>query len=299
MLIDRISDLQAFVAVVEEGGVSAAARHLGRSVQSVSRSLASVERSIGAELVRRTTRSSNPTEAGTRLYRRVAAALSDIEEASAEAAGARDKAIGVLHLSASTRFAPAFVVPAIASYLDANPAVAVELNLEDRWVDLVNEDFDLAVRLGPMPDSSLKARRLASLRTVTFASPAYLAERGRPGHPRDLADHDCIVRTVAHDGAAWAYSIDGGLESVRLGGRFTTNSTDAANRAALDGIGIANSPYWQMRHMVESGGVELLLTEFEPPPMPVHAVWAQSAQVPAKTRLFVQHLAAHLKTQQL
>jgi len=295
MSVERISDLQAFVAVVEQGGVTAAARHLGRSVQAVSRSLATVERAVGVELVRRTTRNSNPTAAGAGLYRRVASALSDIEAASAEAAGARDKAIGVLRVSASTRFAPAFVVPAVASFLAAHPAVEVDLSLEDRHVDLVREGHDVAVRLGDLPDSSLKARRLAALRQVTFAAPGYLAARGRPAHPQDLASHSCIVRTSAHDGAVWTYTISGQLQVVTVRGPLKTNNADAANRAALEGVGIANAPYWQVQGMVENGGVELLLTAFEPPDMPVHAVWAHSEQVPAKTRLFVDHLAAYLR----
>ena len=299
MLIDRISDLQAFVAVVEQGGISAAARHLGRSIQSVSRSLASVERAVGAELVRRTTRSSHATPAGLALYRRVAGALNEIEEASAEAAGARERALGVLRVSAPPRFGPVFVVPVIAAYLEANPEVDVELKLEERYVDLVNEGQDLAVRIGPMPDSSLRTRRLATLRNVTFAAPSYLEARGRPKHPLELASHSCIVRSAARDAAAWTYTIDGELVSVAVGGPFRTNNADAVNRAALEGVGIAYAPYWHMRRMLEDGAVELVLTEFEPPETTVHAVWPATAQVPAKTRLFVEQLAASLKAQQL
>ena len=297
MSVDRIADLEAFVAVVEQGGVTAASRHLGRSIQSVSRSLAAVEASIGVELVRRTTRSSRVTAAGAELYRKVAGALRDIEEASAEAAGARDKAIGILRISASTRFAPEFVVPSVSSYLAANAGVEVELDLQDDHVDIIGDGYDVAVRIGSMPDSSLKARHLASLRRVTFASPAYLRAHGTPTHPHDLASHSCIVNTAARNGVSWTYRIDGRTEAVQVGGRFTTNNADAAIRAAVAGIGIANAPYWQIREMVEAGNVELMLTEFEPPHTSVHAVWPASRQVPAKTRLFIDRLAADLKAQ--
>jgi len=297
--VERISDLQAFVAVVEQGGVSAAARHLRRSIQSVSRSLAAVERAVGVELVRRTTRSSQATKAGVDLYRRVSSALREIEDASADAAGARDRAVGILRISASTRFAPEFVVPAIASFLAEQPEVEVELNLHDGYADLIRESYDVAVRIGPMPDSSLKAKRLASLRRVTFAAPGYIAEHGEPRHPHELVDHACILRTASRDGASWPFTIEGRSDDVRVSGTFRTNSADAANRAALFGLGIANAPYWQVRDLVESGGLQLVLTEFEPPDTEVHALWPQSAQVPAKTRLFVEHLAAHLKAQRL
>lgn len=297
MAIERIPDLEAFVAVVEQGGVSAAARRLGRSVQSVSRSLAAVERVVGAELVRRTTRNSHVTSAGTELYRRVSSALKEIACASAQAAGARDRAIGVLRVSASTRFGPAFVVPAAAAYLASNKEVEVELILQDDYVDLVGEGYDLAVRVGPMPDSSLKARRLASLRRVTFAAPQYIAARGRPSHPRELAHHSCILRTHSREGGAWTYIIDGALEAVRVNDRFRSNNVQAANQAVLEGIGIGNAPYWQVRESIASGAAELLLTDYEPPEVSVHAVWPNSVEVPAKTRLFIDHLAAHLKSQ--
>jgi len=299
MLIDCISDLRAFVAVIEHGGVSAASRHLGRSIQSVSRSLAAVERAVGTELVRRTTRSSSATSAGAALYRRVAGALSEIDQASAEAAGARDRPLGVLRVSAPPGFAPVFVVPVVAAYLAANPQVDVELKLEERYVDLVNEGHDLAVRIGAMPDSSLKTRRLGGIRNVTFAAPSYLAERGRPTHPRDLASHACIIRSAARDPGSWTYAIDGELASFAVAGPFRTNNTDAATRAAAEASGIANGPYWNVRPMLDDGSVELVLSEFEPPAIPVHAVWPATAQVPAKTRLFVDQLAAHLKRQQL
>jgi len=175
----------------------------------------------------------------------------------------------------------------------------VNLDLQDDYVDLISEGYDVAVRIGPMPDSSLKAKRVASLRRVTFAAPSYLASRGKPAHPHELMNHDCILRTASREGGAWPYRIAGRSEVVHVGGPFQTNSGVAANRAALAGIGIANAPYWQVRNMVDSGGIELLLTEFEPSETSVHAVWPQSRQVAAKTRLFVDRLAAYLEAQQL
>ena len=300
MTIDRIFDMRAFVAVIDHGGISAAARHLDRSIQSVSRSLAAVERSIGVQLVHRTTRSSQPTEAGLDLSRRLSAALADIDSAVIDAAEARSRAIGILKVSASARFAGAFIVPAVAAFLEAHPSVEVQLDLSDRFVDLVKDGFDVAIRIGAMPDSTYMAKRVAGLRRVTFAAPPYLAREGVPRHPLDLAAHQCIVRTASRDGASWPFEMSKGtIESVRIGGRFKTSGADAANQAAVLGLGIGNAPLWQVRSLVVSGALKLLLTEFEPPEVPVHAVWAAGGSPPAKIRLFVELLASELAREPL
>jgi DNA-binding transcriptional LysR family regulator len=158
--MDRIEDLRAFVAIVERGSLTGAARRLGRSLQSVSRSLAALEREIGVELVRRTTRRSSPTEAGRVLFRRLDAALAEINAAKAEASNRRAEPTGLLRITSSTAFAPLQMVPIVSSFLAAYPKVEIELDLSDHYVDLVENGFDLAVRIGDMPDSTLRARHL-------------------------------------------------------------------------------------------------------------------------------------------
>lgn len=297
--MDRIEDLQAFVAVVEHGGLTVAARHLGRSLQSVSRSLAAVEREAGVELVRRTTRRSAATDAGAAFQRRVAAALAELEAARAEVANARVEPRGLLRLTASTAFAPLYLVPAIGEFLARHPGVEVELDQSDGFTDLVGQGIDLAIRIGDLPDSGLKARRLADLRRVVFAAPAYFERAGRPRHPEDLANHECIVRTAARDGAAWPFLIEGKLHRVEVRGRFRTGGALAANAAAALGQGIANAPLWQVRSLVDAGTVELLLTRFEPPRVPIHAVWPATRLLAAKTQLFVDFLADRLRWKEL
>lgn len=299
MYVDRLEDLQAFVAVVEHGGLTAAARHLGRSLQSVSRSLAAVERETGVELVRRTTRRSAATEAGAAFQRRVAAALAEIEAARAEAANTRAEPGGLLRVTASTAFAPLYLVPAIGEFLARHSRVEVELDQSDGFVDLVAQGIDLAVRIGDLPDSGLKARRLADLRRVVFAAPAYLARAGRPRRPEDLARHECIIRTAARDGATWPFLIEGKLRRIAVHGRFRASGALAANAAAASGQGIANAPLWQVRALVDAGAVELLLTRYEPPPVPVHAVWPATRLLAAKTQLFVDFLADRLRREEL
>ena len=297
--MDRIAHYQAFVAVVEKGSLTAAARGLGRSLQSVSRSLAAVERELGVELVRRTTRRSTPTDAGLALYRRLSAALSEIDAAKEETANRRWEASGLLRVTSSTAFAPLYVVPAAGAFLSAHPKVAIELGVSDRYVDLVSEGFDLAVRIGELPDSTLKARRLADLRRVVFAAPDYFEKHGRPRRPHELVNHQCIVRTAAREGNAWPFLVNGRVRTVRVAGRFRTSSAVAANAAAAQGVGIGNAPLWQVRPLVDRGAVELALTRFEPPPVPVHAVWPATKVLAAKTQLFIELLAAQLKAARL
>jgi DNA-binding transcriptional LysR family regulator len=293
--MNRMEDFQAFAAIVDKGSLTAAARHLGRSLQSVSRSLAALEREVGVELVRRTTRRSSPTDAGAAFHRRLGAALAEIEAAKLETSNRRAEATGLLRLSASTAFAPLYIVPALPAFLEAHPRVQIELDLSDGYVDLIGGGFDLAIRIGELPDSSLKARRLASSRRVTFGAPGYFAKHGRPQRPEDLARHACIVRTAAREGDAWPFMVGGRMRAVKVAGRFRTSGALAANVAAVQGLGVANAPLWQVRGLVDRGVAELILTRFEPPPIPIHAVWPATAVLPAKTQLFVEFIAERLK----
>jgi len=297
--MDRLEDFQAFIAIVDKGSLTAAAKQLGRSLQAMSRSLAALEREVGVELMRRTTRRSNPTDAGIALYRRLAAALAEIDAAKLEAANRRAEATGFLRLTASSAFAPLYIVPHLPAFLAAHPRVEIELDLTDAYVDLIGEGFDLAVRIGELPDSSLKSRLLVSSRRVMFAAPSYLATHARPRRPDDLKDHQCIVRTMAREGNAWRFQIDGKSRSVKVGGRFRTSGALAANEAAVQGLGIANAPLWQVRSLLDAGKIELLLTRFEPPPVAIHAVWPATRVLPARTQLFIDFLAARLKKDRL
>jgi DNA-binding transcriptional LysR family regulator len=299
MPMNRIEDYQAFAAVVEKRSLTAAARHLRRSLQSVSRSLATVERDVGVELIRRTTRRSSPTDAGLAFHRRLSAALAEIEAARLETANHRAEATGLLRIAGSSVFSPLHIVPALPEFLAAHPKVEVELELSDGYVDLIGEGYDLAIRIGELPDSALKAKLLANSRRVVFAAPSYLAKNGRPRSPDELVRHQCIVRTAARDATAWPFKINGRVKTIKVAGRLRTNGALAANEAAAQGLGIANAPLWQIQPLVEGGAAELLLTRFEPPPVPIHAVWPATRMLPARTQLFVEFLARHLRKKQL
>jgi DNA-binding transcriptional LysR family regulator len=299
MPVDRIEDFQAFVAIVDKGSLTAAAKQLGRSLQSISRSLATLEGDLGVELIARTTRRSAATEAGLAFYRRVGAALSEIEAAKLETSNRRSEPVGLLRITCSTVFAPLYVVPAVCAFLESHPKVDIDLDMSDGYVDLISQGFDLAIRIGELPDSSLKARRLADLRRVVFAAPDYFAKHGRPKVPGDLAGHQCLVRTSARDSDAWPFLVGGRLKTVKVAGRFRSSGALAVNEAAVQGLGIANAPLWQVRALVDRGVVELVLTRYEPPRVPVHAVWPTTRLLPAKTQSFLNYFAARLKAERL
>ncbi|MBR0870426.1 LysR family transcriptional regulator [Bradyrhizobium tropiciagri] len=295
-----MEDIEAFLAVIEAGSQTAAARRLGRSLQSVNRSLMTLERSVGVELVRRTTRQSFPTEAGLAFYRRVKPALAEIGEARLEAASQRAEPSGLLRIAAPVQFASSFVVPVIADLIARYPLIKAELKASDRAIDVVGDGFDIAVRIRELPDSSLKARRLGEIRTVVYGAPRYFARYGRPDHPDALAQHRCVLRTTGEgEPAPWRFQIDGELKTMRVNGCFESDNTAALCAAARDGLGLGYGPFWQIRDLFNEGAVEIVLDEFEAPRMPIYAVFPPSGMPPAKTRLFADMLAARLKHERL
>lgn len=294
--MNRLDELTAFVAIIEKGGQTAAARHLQRSLQSINRSLAGLERSVGVELVSRTTRRSSPTEAGRILYRRIKPALAEISDTQQEAASQRTEPSGLLRIGAPVLFAAAHVVPAICGFQDLYPQIEVELSVSDRPVDIIEASHDLAVRIRQLPDSRLKAHRIGELRAVVFGSPGYFANYGRPKRPEDLARHRCILRTADEQGAErWPFRIAGRSRSIRVQRRFRTNSAAAMHAAVAAGAGIGRAPLWQIRPLVDAGAVEVVLQDFEVSKLPIYVVWSSTTMQPARNKLFTDFLSARMK----
>ncbi|MCT9126756.1 LysR family transcriptional regulator [Cupriavidus gilardii] len=292
--MDRVSDILTFLAIAEHGSLSKAARHLGRSLQSVSRSLSLLERSLGVQLVQRTTRSCQLTEAGEAFRHRVAPAMAELSEAWDAASSLSSSASGTLRVSAPVLFAPAYIVPVVARYMERHPRVELELTVSDAFIDLRAQGLDLAVRIGEVTDDSLKARRLAMLRRVAFCSRSYVARHGVPAHPRELAAHRCVVRSGDGNDARWPFLVDGKQRRFPVEGRLRAGSTAAVNEAVVLGLGIGFGPLWQVRHLLEQRRLVTVLDRFEAPPIPVQAVWPAARAIPAKTRAFIDLLADHL-----
>jgi len=297
--MDRMDDLEAFVAIVEKGSQTAAARHLRRSLQAIGRSLATLERNVGVELVRRSTRRSQPTEAGLALYHRLKPALLEINDAKRETSSKRAEPYGVLRIAAPIRFASAFVVPVICDFMQRYAQIKVELKTSDRKLNLSEEDVDVAIRIRTLQDSALRARRLGELRVVVFGAPAYFENHGRPRHPSELERHHCIVRSTDPDGEKWSFRIRGKQETVRVTVCFVSDDAAAVHGAVACGLGLAVGPAWQIEELVDQGRVEVVLQDFEPPKLPIFAVSPPTKLPLAKTRLFVDMLAARLKRARL
>jgi DNA-binding transcriptional LysR family regulator len=294
--MERLDDLEAFLAIIEKGSQAAASRHLGRPLQSLNRSLMALERAVGVELVKRTTRRSEPTEAGRVFYERIKPAVAEIIEARNEAANIRGEVSGRLKVGAPVLFASSYVAPIIGRFLKLYPNIEIELKASDEQVDLASEGLDIAVRIGESVDDSLVARRLHALRVVTFGAPSYFADHGRPKHPDDLESHSCVLRAGADATEKWLFRIDGKPHTVKIRGRFRSNSAAAIRAAAAEGLGVARLPLWQIRDLVEQGALVIVLSEFETEGMPIQLVWPPTRAPLERMRRFVDFLACGLKT---
>ncbi len=295
-----MDNMDVFIAVVEAGSQSAAARRLGRPLQSVNRALMALERDVGIELIRRTTRRSQVTEAGIAFYERIKPALAEIAQARLDAANRTETPRGLLRISAPAAFGASFVVPATAEYLSRYPGMGIDLRLFDLPADLMGDEFDVSIRIRHLQDSSMRVRKLAELRVVTYAAPRYLARFGRPVHPRDLERHQCILRFNHSDECeTWPFRENGVLLTVEVAGAFRADETATAQAAVRNGIGIGRGPYWLVRDGLAQGEFALVLEDFEPPPLPIYAVVPPSRLTPAKTRRFIEILAERLAHEQL
>ncbi|WP_338761360.1 LysR family transcriptional regulator [Massilia sp. METH4] len=292
--MNELDDYRVFVTIVDAGSLTAAARAHGRSLQSVSRMLARLEEDLGTQLIRRTTRSLQSTPAGSAFAERLRPALADIDGARAAARQDAEHVAGSLRIAAPALLAASHLAPMVARFMHRWPELRVELVAGDRHADLVKEKFDLAVRVGVLSDSSLRARPLARLRRVFFAAPEWLQRHGTPASPEQLAHLPCVIRTIGPERAQWPYRAGGVARRVRVAGTFRANDAATCNEAVAQGIGAGMAALWQVRRLLDEGRVQLILQEFEPPPQPVQAVW--HGNLPAGARLLVEHLALQFGT---
>ena len=291
-MADAFQEMFVFAKVVAAGSLSAAARELGSSPALVSRRLAALESRLGVRLVNRTTRSLHLTVEGSRYYEACTRVLTDIEEADAEVAAGRVEPQGALKVALPASFGHQHVAPLVPAFATRYPKVQLALSLSDRNVNIMDEGFDLAVCIADLRDSSLTARKLAPNRRVVCASPAYLATHGTPRTPEDLAKHNCLV---TRDFAAnWEYKArDSRSSSVRVQGRYACDNWEVLRQWALAGLGIALKSTWDVYRELRDGSLVALLPDYVfHSDVAIYAVYPHRRFLPAKTRVFIDFLAA-------
>jgi DNA-binding transcriptional LysR family regulator len=296
--MDRLTSLTAFVRVVDSGGFSAAGRKLNMSTTMVSNHVQSLEDRLGARLLHRTTRKVSLTEVGKTYYDRCIQILADLEQADDIAGALQSTPRGTLRIYTATHIVQ-FVSPVVAEYLGAHPNVKVDLSIGERSIDLIDEGFDIAIRLTPPPDSSLIVRSLATWRHVLCCSPAYLEEHGPPRQLSELADRNCIRHALYPYEDGWRF-VDrkGTPASVRVSGNLISNSAETLLRAALQGVGISLAPGFLVANDLESGRLIRLLPEYRPVELSMNAVYPHRHHLSAKVRSFIDLLAQHSAEQQ-
>lgn len=288
--MDRLVAMEAFVRAADSRSFSQAARQMRLSRSVVSRHIASLEGALGARLLQRTTRTLTLTEAGRLYLERARRVLAEVEDAERSVGRLSDAPRGQLRVSAPMSFGFLHLAAAIPAFLARHPDVTVDMSLTDRFVDLVEEGFDVAVRIGRLRDSSLIARRLAPSRLVVCASPDYLARRGVPRTPDDLAAHDCLHNTNIP--GQWAFALpDGGVRMVDVAGRLSANNGDALQAAARAGAGLVYLPSFIVGEDLQAGRLQCVLDGFTMTGATVNAVYPHARHLSPKVRVFVDFLA--------
>ena len=292
--MDRFGDMLAFARVVEAKTFTAAADRLGWSKSVVSRRIADLEDRLGVRLLNRSTRRLSLTEPGRAYYERCSSILSQIEETEAAVSSLNLEPRGLLRINAPLSFTLRYLSGAIGDYLRQYPDVSVDLVLNDRVVDVIDEGFDLAIRIGSLQDSALIARRIAPCRHLLCASPDYLRAHGTPRRPEDLAAHDVYIYSLRSQPDQLRFrGPDGRIETVRIGGRLRSNNGDVLVQVACQGLGIVAKPTFLLAEAVASGRLVRVLPDYTTETQEaVHAVYPHNRHLSAKVRAFVDFLAA-------
>ncbi len=289
--MDRFQAIRVFAQVAESGSFTAAAVKLGLSATATSRHVADLEARLHTRLLNRTTRRVSLTESGQAFYERSVQLLADLDEAEQEALRAAVVPRGTIKLTTSITFGVRHVGPAIAGFLAAHAEVRFDVSLSDRVVDLVEEGFDLAIRIGAPGSENVVARKLGETRLVPCASAAYLAAHGAPQVPEDLARHNCFTYEYVSPRNLWRFRDPaGGERSVRVKGNLHSNNGDLLAEAAARGAGVVFEPAFIVGPEVRAGRLVPLLQDFEPQATPIYAVYPSRKHLPAKVRLFVDFL---------
>jgi DNA-binding transcriptional LysR family regulator len=284
--MDRLLVMNCFVRAVETGSFSAVARELRTSQPSVSRYVAALEEHLGTRLLHRSTRKLTLTPEGERYYSETRRILDAVSEAESNAHG-EDKPKGLLRIACSVSIGRTHIVPRIQTFLERYPEVEIDAHISDRYVDLVEEGLDLAIRIGPLKDSSLKARPIGISERACVASAEYLSRRGMPRTPKDLLDHNCILFTLTSTRDSWPFR-DGG---VAVRGNLRVNTPDGIYSAVTGGLGIGYGPLWLFEDALATRKVQVVLREYIGPPAPINIVYSAKRLLPRRATIFMNFMA--------
>jgi DNA-binding transcriptional LysR family regulator len=290
--MDKLEAMNAFAKVVAAGSYAEAARRLGLTRSAVSKAVMELEQILGARLLDRTTRRVTPTEAGLAYYERVASILADVEETELQISRLHEEPRGVLKVNAPMSFGILYLGDAIAEFMARYPELRLELVLNDRFIDPLEEGVDVTIRIGTLSDSSLIARRLAPARRALVAAPAYLAQHGTPETPADLINHRCLA--YGHMAAVhrWQLLQEGQVVNVQISAALCSNNGEVLRAAALAGNGIANLPTFLVGPDIAAGQLVPVLTATPPTELGIFALYAPNRYLAAKTRVFIDFLVS-------
>lgn len=301
--MDQLHLMTVFIAVAEEQGFAPAARYLNMSPPAVTRAIAALEDKLGIKLLTRTTRYVRVTESGARYLEDARRILSAVEQANEAAIGINSKPKGHLTVTAPVLFGQKYVMPGVVEYLNTYPETQVAAVFLDRIVNLLEEGFDVGIRIGQLPDSSLQAKNVGQVRLILVASPEYLARHGIPSNPEELKQHTLIASSAGNITHDWQFSGQHAekkqqtnkKQSVRIQPRLTVTSNQAAIDAAVAGLGIARLISYQVTNELKSGTLKTILSDYQLPPMPVHIIHREGRMASSKVRCFIDLMARRLR----
>jgi DNA-binding transcriptional LysR family regulator len=289
--MDKLKQIESFVAVAAKGSLTATARAEGVAPAVIGRRIDALEERLGVKLLVRTTRRITLTHEGSAFLEDCQRLLADLAAAEASVSAGGVKASGHLRVTAPAGFGRRHVAPLVPRFLAAHPEVGVSLNLSDRVVDIVNEGFDCAVRVGDLVDSTLISVRLADNRRLVVASPGYLARAGVPQHPSDLARHECLtLSSDASQTRGWAFRIDGELAHLRPRGKLDCSDGQVLHDWCLAGLGLAWRSTWEVESDLQAGRLRSVLDDFAAPPNGIFAVFPHAKHLPLRVRLWIDFL---------
>lgn len=293
--MDRVTGLHLFIRVVETGSFSRGALELGITQPTATKAVAATEKRLGARLLHRSTRGVTPTEIGALYYERCKQIAREIEEAENLATLRQSRVGGTLRINSSVAFGRRIMVPLVLRYMAENPQVVIDLGFDDRYVNLVEQGVDVALRMGRLADSSLGARYLGTNPWLMVASPAYLKQRGSPRRASELGRHDCLIYSSVQGDDRWnLIRPDGSSTSVRVKGPLRSNNLSAVLAAARRGMGLAILPWYVARESLAEGSVVEVLADHRLPTQELHAVFPSPKLVPSKVTHFIAWMARTL-----